>query len=211
MASIRWAWSSDSAKTPRNLPEHGSEPHQQMCVAAPGGFGELVPVPLDLLARRVLDLDGGPAFDAVTRFTMRAQRMETQTAREALVAEGEPEGCHLVIEVGGPDVRVLAQTLAQIRHERLKRVGFRSPAHAGNSCPVQMVPDRLAITTQVVGDGRDGPSLFPKCCCFHVFFSCEHGDGLLLGLGLGHHKPQEGATFGGGPSGHHGPTGGEFQ
>ena len=37
---------------------------QQMGVAAPGGLGQLVPVPLDLFAGRVLDLDGGPALHA---------------------------------------------------------------------------------------------------------------------------------------------------
>ena len=47
--------------------------HQQMGVVAPGGLGQLDPVPLDLLARRVLDLDGGPALDAVARLAVRAQ------------------------------------------------------------------------------------------------------------------------------------------
>ena len=50
--------------------------HQQMGVPAPGGFGQLVPVPLDLFARRVLDLDGGPALDAIARLAVRAQPRE---------------------------------------------------------------------------------------------------------------------------------------
>src|ERR1035437_6527014 len=54
------------------------------------------------------------------------------------------------------------------------------------------------------GDGRNRPTLLLQCMCFHVFFSCEHRDGLLLGLRLGHHKHQEEATLGGGPSGHQG-------
>ena len=49
--------------------------HQQMGVPAPGGLGQFDPVPLDLFARRVLDLDGGPALDPVARLAVRAQRM----------------------------------------------------------------------------------------------------------------------------------------
>jgi len=29
--------------------------------------------------------------------------------------------------------------------------------------------DRLAVTTQVAGDGRDGPPPLEQCICFHVF------------------------------------------
>ena len=132
---------------------------QQVGVAAPGGFWQLVPVPLDLFARRVLDLDGGPALDAVTGLAVRAQLASAQTSGEALVAEREPERRHLVIEGGGPDMGVLSEALAQIEDERLEWVGFSPPTLAGDTCPVEVGPDGLAITTDVTGDGRDRPTL----------------------------------------------------
>src|ERR1019366_653564 len=81
---------------------------------------------------------------------------------------------------------------------------FAPSSLAGDLLPCQIAADRLAVPIEVPGDGRNRPALLLQCMRFHVFFSCEHGEGLLLGLGLGHHKPQEGTTLGGGPSGHQG-------
>ena len=51
----------------------------------------------------------------------------------------------------------------------LERIGQLRPADARLSLARQMGADRLAVTTQVTGDGRDGPPPFEQCICFHVF------------------------------------------
>ena len=142
------------------LPRARKRAEQQMGVVVPGSLGQLVPVPLDLLAGRVLDLDGGPSLHPGTRLAVRAQRMSTKTPSEARIGELEPKRTDLVIEGRGPHMRVLAQALTEVGHELLERIGLAPFALAGDSGAVQMVADRCPIPVQMTGDGRDRPALF---------------------------------------------------
>ena len=134
-------------------------PHQQMGVVAPRSFWQFDPVPLDLFARRVLDLDGGPTLDARTRLAVGTELVGAQAPGEALVAEREPEGADLVIEGACPHVGVLGEAGSQIRDVLDEGVGFCASALAGHPLAIQVGPDRLAVPTQVPGDGRDRPAL----------------------------------------------------
>jgi hypothetical protein len=73
MASIRWAWSLDSAKTPRNVPEHGKDPTSGWASPPQGASGSSSQFHWISAPGRVLDLDRGPALDAVARLAVRAQ------------------------------------------------------------------------------------------------------------------------------------------
>jgi len=113
---------------------------------------------LNFLARRVLDLDSCPALHPGARLTVRAQLETAKPSREALIRELETEGHCFVEEGGGPHVRVLAQALAQIGHERLELVGLSVPALAGPGA-VQVIADRRPVPAEMSGDGRDRPAL----------------------------------------------------
>jgi len=148
------------------LGEHAAElsrarkrPEQQMGVVVPGGFGQLVPVPLDLGTRRVFDLDGGASFHPGTGLAVRPQLSGSEPPSEALVGELEPEGHGLVVKGRRPHVGVLAQTFTQVRHELIELVGLSAFALAGDMGAVQVVPDRSPVPIQMTGDGRDRPAL----------------------------------------------------
>ena len=137
MPSIRWGWSSESAEHAPELARARQRPHQQVGVVTPRGIGELDPVPLDLLAGWVVDLDGGPALHPRTRLTVRAQAPGPDPPGEALVAEGEPQGHHLVIEGGRPHVRVVFEAQLQVGDELVEGIGTRPPTFPGNPFPVR--------------------------------------------------------------------------
>ena len=103
-----------------------------MCVLAPRCLAELVPVPLDLVARRVVDLDRGPALHPGTGLAVRAQLARPQAAGEALVAQLEPEELNLVEQRRGPHVRVVDEPFAQVGHEPIERIVSPAarPGHA---------------------------------------------------------------------------------
>jgi hypothetical protein len=54
-------------------------------VFSPWSLRQLVPVPLDLLAGRVLDLDGGPALHAGARLAVRPKLVPAKPSREARI------------------------------------------------------------------------------------------------------------------------------
>src|SRR5680860_1102416 len=128
-----------------------------MGLGRPGPVGELQPVPLDLLAGRVVDLDRRSAPDPGACLAMRAKGAAAQLAGEDLVAALVAEGAKLVVERRRPQVGILAQALPDVRLERGEVVGHGGPALAGAAGAGQVGPDRAAITAQVAGDGRDRP------------------------------------------------------
>ena len=133
MASMRWAWSIFSASTPRTLPECGNVPKQHVGRRAPRGVAALEPVPLDLFAGRVVDLDGVAALDPGTGLAVRPEPGQAHLADEARVAQRIAEPLHLVIERRGPDVRVVDEPRRQVLRERLERV--RAPIGPGRRGP----------------------------------------------------------------------------
>ena len=47
--------------------------------------------------------------------------------------------------------------------------GVRRPADTGSSFARQIGANRLAVTLEMAGDGRDGPPPLEQSICFHVF------------------------------------------
>ena len=99
---------------------------------SPRSVAALEPVPLDLLAGRMVDLDGVAALDARAGFAVRPEPGQPHLADEARVAQRIAEPADLVIEGRGPDVRVVDEPRRQVLVERLERVGRRAGPDAGN-------------------------------------------------------------------------------
>ena len=96
---------------------------------APRSVAPLEPVPLDLLTRWVLDLDGVAALDPRAGFAVRPEPGQPHLTDEGGIAQRITEAPHLVIEGRGPDVRVIDEPRNQVLGERLERVRRRvSPA-----------------------------------------------------------------------------------
>ena len=53
----------------------------------------------------------------------------------------------------------------------------------GDSLPVDVGRDGLAVPAEVPGDRRDRPAPAPQCMCFHVFPMCEHAERVSLRAG----------------------------
>ena len=66
----------------------------------------------------------------------------------------------------------------------LDPVWSRASPDAGSPFSVEVSPDHLAITTQVVGDGRDRPPPFFHCVYFHLFSVGPSGPRQLTGWGI---------------------------
>jgi hypothetical protein len=144
---------------PPELPRARKGPEKQMGVVSPGGFWQFVPVPLQLFAGRVLDLDRGPALHPRTRLAVRAQVVAAKPPGEALVAQGESEGRDLVEQSTSPHVLVLGEAGPQVGDVLVERVWPRPPPFPGDPLAVQIGTDRLAIPLQMTGDGRYRPAL----------------------------------------------------
>ena len=121
--SIRCGWSSDSQKTARNLPEHGSEPTSTWASSPQGASGSST-------QSHWISAPGGCsisivalALHPVARLAVRAQTPRSQLSCEGLVAAREAERVHLVEQCRRPQVRVLAEALCDVGHERREGVG----------------------------------------------------------------------------------------
>lgn len=156
----------------------GQRPDQQVRLGRPGRAGELQPIPLDLLARLVGDLDRRPPPHPRTGLTVRPQCAAAELAGEDLVAPVVTERSELVVERRGPQMGVFPEALAGVRLERGEVVGHGGPAPPRPALTGQIGPDRLSVAAQVTGDGRDRPPPPPQCGCLHVFLLCEHQAGL---------------------------------
>ena len=93
---------------------------------SPRSVAALEPVPLDLLARRMVDLDGVAALDPGAGLAVRPEPGQAHLAGEGGVAQRIAEPPDLVIEGRGPDVRIVDEPRRQVLGERLERVGRRS-------------------------------------------------------------------------------------
>ena len=139
-------------------PECGQRAEEHVGRCSPRCVAPFEPVPLDLLAGGMVDLDGVSALHPPTRLAVRAQTTDPDLADEARVAERVAEGDDLVIERTGPDVAVVGEPKPDVVLDHRQRVGCRAPAHPGLALPAQIAPDGLAVASQVSGDGRDRPA-----------------------------------------------------
>ena len=161
---------------------------------SPRRVAPLEPVPLDLLARRMIDLDGVASLDPRAGLAVRPESGQAHLAGKGWVAQGIAQPPDLVIESGRPHVRVVDEPGRQVREERLERVGRRLGPDAGDPLPVDVGPDGLSVPAQVPGDRRDRPAPVPQCMCFHVFPMCEHAERVSLRAGwLGRSSASKGA------------------
>jgi hypothetical protein len=157
-----------------DAPRVGQRAEKHIRGAAPGRVSPFEPVPLDLLAGGMVDLDGVSALHPPTRLAVGAQPAGPDLADEARIAECVAERDDLVIEGAGPHVAVLREPQPEIVLDPGQRVGRRAAADSRLALTAQIAPDGLAVVTQVSGDGRDRPAPLPQCMCFHVFPLCEH-------------------------------------
>src|SRR5450756_1943281 len=88
--------------------------------AAPGRPAALEPVPLDLVARRVLDLDRGPAADTGATLAVRPEAVLADAPGERRIAAGIAERHDLVEERRQPEVRVVGEARREVRDERVR-------------------------------------------------------------------------------------------
>ena len=125
---------------------------------------------------------------------MRPEPGQPHLAHEARVAQRIAEPFHLVIEGRRPHVRIVDEPRRQVFGERLERVWRRLGPDSRDPLPVDVGPDRLAVSAEVPGDRRDRPAPAPQCMCFHVFPMCEHAERVSLRAGwLGRSSASKGA------------------
>ncbi len=136
----------------------GQGAQQDVGRAAPGRPASLEPVPLDLLTRRMGDLDGQASGDPVTGLAVGPQAVGPHRTHEGRVAARVVERDDLVIEGGEPEMRVVAEAGSQVRHERLDGVGCAAASGSGLAFPADIGADGLAVALEVTGDGRDRPA-----------------------------------------------------
>lgn len=158
-------------------PRMRERPDEQVRGLAPppllGRVGQLEPVPLGLLARRVRDDRDGAAPGRRARLTRRAQPPRAQLPRQRRIGPVVAQLEQLVVQRAGPHVRVIAQPPRAVRLELLERVRPRARAHP--RLPTRQVgPDRLAVPAQMPSDRADRPAPLPQCMYLDVVLPCEH-------------------------------------
>ena len=154
----------------------GQGAQQHEAHPAPRGLAALEPVPLDLLARRVGDVDRVPADDAGAGLAVGAQPGVADLAHEARVAQRVAELGDLVEQRRPPHVRVVREAGPQVGGEPLQRVGVRPPADPGLPA-FDVGLDGSPVTADVAGDRDVRPPSFPECLDLHVLSLCEHEPG----------------------------------
>ncbi len=169
------------------LAEHAAEPagvrqraDQHEPRLAPRRDRQLQPVPLNLLARRVVDLDRrrlpGPVL------TGHADRPELQPpdlADQGRIGPIEPGVDQLAEQHGRLDVRVLDEPGLQIGAERFKAARRRRPVLTG-AIAGEVLPDGLAVPAGMPGDRRRIPATLRERVYLHVVLLCEHPLRVLL-------------------------------
>ncbi len=162
-------------------------PHQQVGASAPppvrGRVGQIDPVPLGLLTGRVLDHRDRPPRRRSARLTRRAQATDAQLAGQRRIREPVAQLEQLVVERGGPQVRVLGQPRRAVDRERLERIRRRAGTKPGLTVAVEIGADGLTVPAQVAGDRGDRPAPGGQGVRVDVFLPCEHGDVGLLQAG----------------------------
>jgi len=85
---------------------------------------------------------------------VRAKSGEANLTSEGGIALGISETLDLVMERGGPDVRIVGEARDEVVDERLERIRARSRPDSRCPRPVQIRPDRLSGLTKFVGSHR---------------------------------------------------------
>lgn len=112
-------------------------------------------VPLNLLARAMLDLDGVAAPRPFAGLAVRSQSRNADWAGEALVTTRIAEGRDLVVEDGSQHVGVVAETLGEVSEEGLKRVRGSADSHHARWFIVDVSTQRMSILARAAGDRID--------------------------------------------------------
>src|SRR5208283_3792967 len=127
------------------------------------------PVPLDLVARGVIDLDRISTLYPRARLAVRAQARQADLTGEAHVRTAVTETDDLVVKCRGPQMRVVDKAGGEVRAVVGQSIRPRQAPDTRSSFAVQVRANRLAVTLEMAGDGRDGPSPLEQSICFHVF------------------------------------------
>ncbi len=100
---------------------------------------------------------------------MRAQARQADLTGEAHVRTAVTKRDDLVVECRSPQMWVVDEPGGEVRAVVGKSVRPCRAPDARSSFAVQVRANRLAVTLEVAGDGRDGPSPLEQSICFHVF------------------------------------------
>jgi len=152
-------------------------------LAPHGVVVELEPVPLDLLARRVLDVHVRSPVRRRTCLAMRAQFPVAELAGERRIRPVIPQRHDLVEEDRGPHMLIINKPLTHVRLEPIERIRTGLLTHPGLAFAVQIGPHRLAVMAHMPGNGRDRPPPLLQRCHLHIVLWCQHRDGAPLAGG----------------------------
>ena len=178
---------------PPGAPRMRQRPQQRISDAAPGRLAPLEPVPLDLLAGRMTDLDRLPPRNTSARLAMRAQPGRSKLADETRIGTVIADLDHLVEKRRRPHVGVISEASSQIRHEPLQRIrpaageppaGVGLPDSHGPSCGHGQDGGRSPRSTTPSSSKHVLPRLLPLTAW---------GLGLLQLEGVGTRQHQGGA------------------
>jgi hypothetical protein len=186
----------DPGPPPARVRQH---PEQQMrgTITAPRRrrIGQLYPIPLGLLAGRVLD--HRPVLVPVRRARRapRPQLVAADRGGERLIRPRKAQAGHLVEQRRRPQMRIIIEPLPAIRQEVGHRLRPSRLALTRHPFAVQIRPDRLAVMTEMSGDRADRPPLRSQCLRFHAVLPCQHRDRPLRRLAaLDKPQPRRGAV-----------------
>ena len=157
-------------------------PDQREARLAPGHVlgRELQPVPLDLLARRVLDLDRHPIAAALPAdLTWRPQLKPPQLAHQRRIGAIETGVDELTKQHRRLQVLVVREARLDVGAERLQAARRRRPADQRTARRGKVLAHRLAVTAGMAADRRHRPATRSKRVNLHVILLCEHPPGAL--------------------------------
>ena len=137
--------------------------------------GQLEPVPLGFLTRRMLNDPNRPVFRRCTGLARRAQPPGPDLAGQRRIRPVKPQWLQLIEQRHRPQMRVLDQPGGHIVDERCERIRLRRGTFTGSAFAGQVVADRLAVMTQMPGDRGDRPALAGQRMRVQIFLPCEHG------------------------------------
>jgi hypothetical protein len=105
----------------------------------------------------MVDLDRVPALHPPARLAVRAQLTFTDLADERWIRAVVAERDDLVEQRRRPQMAVIGESGPKVGHEPLQRIRHRRRTDARLAVAVEVGADRLAIVTEMTGDGRDRP------------------------------------------------------
>lgn len=169
------------------LAEHAAEAprvrqraEQQERRRSPRRVVQLKPVPLDLLAGRVVDLDRHRAAAMVLADqAQRPQLKAPQLPDQRRVAAIEPGLGELAEQHRRVQVRVIDEPRLDIATERFQ-AARRRPAVLPDALALHVLRDRLAVAAGMPADRGHGPAARLQRVYLHVVLLCEHPPRVLL-------------------------------